>query len=58
MILIYPLKFQKSQFYVVSLALATFGLAASNVYAFDVAVGAKVSTLGVGVDLTPLLQKH
>ena len=43
--------------YVVSLALATFGLA-SNVYASDVAVGAKVSTLGVGVDFTtPLTEK-
>lgn len=43
--------------YVVSLALATFGLA-SNVYAFDVAVGAKISTLGIGVDFTtPLAEK-
>lgn len=43
--------------YVVSLALAIFGLA-SNVYAFDVAIGAKVSTLGVGFDLTTPLEEN
>jgi hypothetical protein len=43
--------------YIVSLTLTTFGLA-SNVCAFDVAVGAKVSTLGVGIDFTtPLTEK-
>ncbi len=42
------------KFYVISLALVTFGLT-SNAYALDVAVGAKVSTLGVGVDITTSL---
>lgn len=39
------------KFYVLALAIGTFGLA-SNAMAVDIAVGAKVSTLGVGVDLT------
>ena len=42
--------------YAASLALVTFGLA-SNVYAHDVAVGAKLSTLGYGVDFTTSLTK-